>query len=89
MIIKEELPFLKATYHVKSISIFGSYAREEQTTESDLDLLVEFSQPIDYFSLFDLEDYISQKVGIKTEIVTPRALKEIVKQTINGDLINV
>ncbi|MHA1911374.1 MAG: nucleotidyltransferase family protein [Candidatus Kariarchaeaceae archaeon] len=89
MIIKHELPFLRTTFHVKSIALFGSYARNEQTEESDLDLLVEFSQPVDFFELFDLEDFLSQKTGVKTEVVTYRALKDLVKETIEGDLIHV
>jgi hypothetical protein len=88
-IIKNELPYLKTTFHVKSVAIFGSYAREEQKKGSDLDLLVEFTQPIDFFCLFELEDYLSQKIGIKTEVVTPRALKDLVRESIEGDLVNV
>ncbi|MHA2247242.1 MAG: nucleotidyltransferase family protein [Candidatus Hodarchaeales archaeon] len=45
-------------YHVKLIGLFGFYAREKQKETSDLDLLVEFVNPINYFALFKLEDYL-------------------------------
>ncbi len=39
-------PVLTDKFHVSSIGYFGSYARGQQTDSSDLDLLVEFSQPV-------------------------------------------
>ncbi len=44
-LLKQQLPFLKQNFKVKSIAIFGSYAREEQTGKSNIDLLVEFEAP--------------------------------------------
>ncbi len=47
--LKQQLPSLKQTFKVKSIAIFGSYAREEQTGKSDIDLLVGFEAPVGFF----------------------------------------
>ncbi len=44
-LLKQQLPSLKQNFKVNSIVIFGSYAREEQTGKSDIDLLVEFEAP--------------------------------------------
>ncbi len=88
-IIEAEIPFLKKEYQVKKIGLFGSYARGEQNVSSDIDLLVEFGKPIGFFTLFKLEDYLSDKLGIKVEIVTPRALKELITPTIMRDVIYV
>lgn len=87
--LEVEIPYLKREYQVKTIGVFGSYAREEQTETSDIDLLVEFSKPISFFTLFDLEDYLTNKLGVKVEIVTPGALKEIIVPLIMKDVINV
>ena len=76
-ILEAEIPYLMKEYQVKKIGVFGSFAREEQTETSDVDLLVEFSKPISFFTLFELEDYLTNKIGIKVEIVTPGALKEM------------
>ncbi len=44
-LIKAEKSFLKETFGVLNIGIFGSYAKDQQTPDSDIDLLVEFAEP--------------------------------------------
>ncbi len=88
-ILEAEFPFIKKAYQVNKVGLFGSYAREEQNEASDIDLLVEFVTPISFFTLFKLEDYLSDKLGVKVEIVTPRALKELIIPTIMRDVIYV
>ena len=88
-ILETEIPYLMKEYQVKKIGVFGSYAREEQNETSDVDLLVNFSKPISFFTLFELEDYLTNKLGVKVEIVTPGALKEIIIPTIMKDVIYV
>ena len=51
-------------YNIKEIGIFGSYLRQEETDESDLDILVEFSRPIGFFKFLELEEYLQQLLGI-------------------------
>ncbi|MHA1996001.1 MAG: nucleotidyltransferase family protein [Candidatus Hodarchaeales archaeon] len=87
--LEAEMPFLMEAYNVNTIGLFGSYAREEQTETSDLDLLIEFTKPISYFTLFKLEDYISDKLGINAEIVTPDGLKELIKPIIMREVLYV
>ncbi|MHA2227464.1 MAG: nucleotidyltransferase family protein [Candidatus Hodarchaeales archaeon] len=87
--LEAERSFLMRTYHVNTIGLFGSYAREEQTETSDLDLLIEFTKPISYFTLFKLEDYLSEKLGVHVEIVTPDGLKELIKPIIMRDVLYV
>jgi predicted nucleotidyltransferase len=67
-LLKQQLPSLKQNFKVKSIGIFGSYAREEQTEKSDIDLLVEFEAPVGFFKFIELEDYLSKKLRAKVEI---------------------
>lgn len=74
-------PLLTDKYHVSSIGYFGSYANGEQTDASDLDLLVEFSQPIGW-EFFTLENFLEQTLGIKVDLVTPNALKNRIKESI-------
>ncbi len=77
--IKKELPYLKEKFKVRSIGIFGSYARGEQTKTSDIDMLVEFDAPVGFFKFIELEDYLSEKLGVKVDLVTPDALKPLIK----------
>lgn len=70
-------PLLKERYQVETVGFFGSYALGEQKKKSDLDVLVEFSQPntIDLFDFIELEEFISKKLGITVDLVTKSALK--------------
>jgi len=77
--MKKELPYLKDKFKVRSIGIFGSYVRGEQTKTSDIDMLVEFDAPVGFFKFIDLEDYLSEKLRVKVDLVTPDALKPLIK----------
>lgn len=68
-------PVLSDKFHVSKIGYFGSYAVGEQTVKSDLDLLVEFSQPIGW-EFFALEKFLEQEFGLNIDLVTKDALKE-------------
>lgn len=70
-------PFLKEKFKVKSIGIFGSYVRGKEKKKSDLDILVEFEETAD-LSLLDfirLENYLSEKLGVKVDLVEKTTLK--------------
>jgi uncharacterized protein len=74
-------PVLADKYHVSSIGYFGSYAKGQQTDMSDLDLLVEFSQPVGW-EFFTLENFLEQTLGMRVDLVTPNALKSRIKESI-------
>ena len=69
------------------IGIFGSYARNEETENSDIDILVKFKKGITLLQLIRLENELSDKLGIKVDLVTEGALTNIkLKKTISQDL---
>jgi uncharacterized protein len=74
-IIRENQSHIEEKYFVKKIGIFGSYARGEQKPGSDIDLLVEFSKPIDFFEFLMLEDLLSNALNKKVDLVSVKALK--------------
>jgi hypothetical protein len=74
-------PELADRFHVSSIGYFGSYSKGEQNEQSDLDLLVEFSQPIGW-EFFTLERYLEQVLGLRVDLVTRNALKDYIKESI-------
>lgn len=69
------LPELKTAYNVSYIGLFGSYVRGENTPESDLDVLVEFSRTPTIFRFVHLENYLSDSLGVKVDLVMKNALK--------------
>ncbi|MEA3493695.1 MAG: nucleotidyltransferase family protein [Candidatus Margulisiibacteriota bacterium] len=81
-IISTHKPLLKDRFRVKSISIFGSLLRGEQTKESDIDLLVEFYETIDLFKFLDLEEYLSKILGRKVDLVMKDTLKPRIRDGI-------
>jgi len=73
--LHEMLPELRERYHVSYLGVFGSYIREEHKPESDLDVLVEFSKTPTIFKFVNLENYLSESLGIKVDLVMKSALK--------------
>ncbi|MEA2003749.1 MAG: nucleotidyltransferase family protein [archaeon] len=71
------------------MGLFGSYARSEQTEESDIDLLVEFAEPMGFVKFIELEDHLSEKLGAKVDLVTPDALKPIIKPYVMKEVVYV
>jgi predicted nucleotidyltransferase len=62
-------------FGVASLSLFGSFARDEGRDDSDVDLLVEFSRPVGLFEFVRLQRELGEIVGHRVDLVTPAALK--------------
>lgn len=75
-------------YPIKSMAIFGSYARKEQKDTSDLDILVEFSENIG-IRFVDLAEELEDIVGFKVDLVSRKGIKENYLKSIDSDLIYV
>ncbi|MCK4487181.1 MAG: nucleotidyltransferase family protein, partial [Desulfobacterales bacterium] len=58
---------------------FGSYSGGEPGLKSDIDLLVQFEKPVGFFGFIELEDYLSEKLGAKVDLVTEDALKPLIR----------
>jgi predicted nucleotidyltransferase len=76
-------------FSVKSLSLFGSVARNEATAESDVDLLVEFDRPVGYFGLFALQDHLEKLLGCHVDLGTLNSLKPNIRERVLGELIRV
>ena len=70
-----ELPFLAERYHVAFLGLFGSYLRGTQRPDSDLDVLVSFSAMPSLLRFIELENYLSDLLGMKVDLVLREALK--------------
>jgi predicted nucleotidyltransferase len=75
-------------YPIKSMAIFGSYSRGENTDESDLDVLVEFDGKIG-IRFIDLAEEFEEIVGLKVDLVSRNGIKNGYLKAINPDLIYV
>jgi len=84
--LKEEVA---KEYSVKTIGVFGSVARDEQTGKSDIDLLVEFSKPVGFVTFMRLENFLSERLGNQVDLVTPDSLKPVIRQDVLAEVIYV
>jgi uncharacterized protein len=69
LLLKKELPFLRKTYSVKRLSLFGSTVRGESKVKSDVDVLVEFRSPIGLIKFMELENHLSAPLGKRVDLV--------------------
>ncbi|MEI2580455.1 nucleotidyltransferase family protein [Scytonema sp. PRP1] len=62
-ILRQNKPLLQEHYRVTQLGIFGSYARGEQTQESDVDVLIDYDRAPTLFKLVELRDYLSSAMA--------------------------
>lgn len=74
---------------VKSLSLFGSVARNQANSNSDIDILVELDNSIGFFEFFQIKHYLEAILETSVDLGTVEALKEHVRQPILDDLIHV
>jgi predicted nucleotidyltransferase len=80
---------LKEKYKVKTIGIFGSYARGEQKETSDIDILVEFYETPSLLDFIGLEQYLSDLLNIKVDLVSSKSIHPLIKDYIMEDVVYV
>ena len=88
-ILKSQKEDLTKEFGVKSLQLFGSVARDEATSSSDVDLLVEFNRPTGYFGLFSLQDYLEKLLGCSVDLGTENSLRPRIKENVMRDLVYV
>lgn len=88
-ILRDQKPILKKMYKVKEIGIFGSFARGEQKDTSDLDLLIDFEEPIGLIQYVRLQNYLSDRIGVQVDLVTKSGLKPRIGSHIQREIIYV
>ncbi len=88
-ILSQHKSELKTNFKVKTIGVFGSIVRGEQKLKSDVDVLVEFEEPIGLFEFMDLEMFLSKLLGVKVDLVSKKALKPHIGEHILKEVIIV
>lgn len=78
---------LQEHYKVRELGIFGSYIRQEQTETSDVDLLVEFSETPSLLKFVNLENYLSDNLGVKVDLVHKGGLKPRIGERILAEVV--
>ena len=85
-ILLQHMPLLRERYGVESLGLFGSYVRGEAGPESDLDLLVRFRQTPGLIRFVELENCLSDLLGLRVGLVMAEALEPNIGQRILAEV---
>ena len=86
---QEHIKNITQKYNPKMVGIFGSYARNESTSKSDLDILIDFNTKINLIEIIGLEQQLSEILGIKVDLITNKSVTKNLKPFIEKDLIRL
>ena len=87
--IREDMPYMRERYEVKSVGVFGSYVRGDNNKESDVDILVEFHEPPTLLEFVALERHIGELTSMKVDLVMRTALKPGIGERILQEVVYV
>ena len=76
-------------FGVVRLAVFGSFARDEATDDSDLDILVTFDGPATSRSYFGVQFYIEDLTGRTVDLVTDKALRAELRSSVERDCVHV
>ncbi len=82
-------PELCTRYKVRELGLFGSWARDEQQADSDIDILVEFEEGADLFDWIGLALYLEEVFGRPVDVVPRQALRQELQAIVLGEVIKV
>lgn len=83
--LRDHRTSLSERYGIRTIAVFGSYVRQEQTPESDVDVIVEFDRPLG-LAFVDLADELEGILGTRVDLVSRGAMNQKVYESISPDL---
>ena len=86
--LKQNLTVIKS-YGVTSLALFGSFARDEAKSSSDLDLLVEFEGVVTFDNYMDLKFFLEDSLGLSVDLVSRKMLKPELLKSVEKDAIYV
>jgi hypothetical protein len=88
-VLRRELPHLAERYGVRSLGVFGSYVRREESSTSDMDVLVAFETAPSLLRFIELENRLTDLLGVKVDLVMKDALKPRIGKRILKELVSV
>jgi uncharacterized protein len=88
-VLRQQIPTLTERYSVETLEVFGSYVRSEQEQDSDLDILVTFREVPSLLTFIAIENYLTDLLGVKVDLVMKDSLKPKIGQQILREAIPV
>jgi len=87
--LRTELPKLAKEFNVKTIEVFGSYIKNKQTEQSDIDLLITFTITPSLLKFIALENYLSDLLQIKVDLIMKNLIKPRLRKNILSESIRI
>ena len=87
--LRQLLPLLTERYSVETLEVFGSYVRAEQKADSDLDVLVTFQEVPSLLTFIAIENYLSDELEVKVDLVMKDSLKPAIGKVILNEALPV
>lgn len=87
--IKNNIVSISLKHGAKNVSIFGSYARGDEKSNSDIDIIVEFEPGRTLFDLVRLERELKEKLEIDVDVVTPNSLHPRLRENVLEEMVPV
>lgn len=79
--------YFQEKYSINKIGLFGSYAIDRQTDNSDIDILV--SMPADFDKYYELKEYLETSLKHKIDLGLEKSMRDLIKKTIEKEIIYV
>ena len=76
-------------YQVTEVGVFGSYAREEQTELSDVDVLIDYVNAPTFFKLMKLRTFLGELMEMDVDLVTKNGLKPSIRERVLAEVVYV
>lgn len=77
------------TYNVEALFVFGSVARKEERSDSDIDIMVEFQGPSTFDDFMDLKFFLEDLFSCKIDLVTKAGIRPEICESVEKDLVRV
>jgi len=88
-LLKNHKKEFKEKYHIQDIGIFGSYAKGMQKKTSDIDIMVTFEKPVSLLHIISFENYLSDMLGIKVDVVPKNNIRKELKESILNEMVSL
>lgn len=87
--LRRQLPKLRTRFHVQYLGLFGSYVQGTPRRDSDLDVLIEFTEEPSLFEFIELETHLSTLLGVKVDLVMKGTLKPLIGRQILSEVVGL
>ena len=88
-LLREHKTTLARRFGVRDIALFGSFARNQNVDDSDIDILVRFDGPATSKRYFGVQFYIEDLVGRPVDLVTDKALRAELRPAVEREAVHV